>query len=153
MISLALLVSGLAGQPTDSPVSWSFGATLWEDGSVSVDMTAHIQKGWHLYATELPSDQGPLPTVFRIQADAAYEVLGGVQSPSPVEAYDPNFAMVVRYHSGAPVFQVRLMPGGREPFTVSGDVEYMVCDDRTCLPPVRVPFKVLVDPNGMPSQE
>jgi hypothetical protein len=28
---------------------------------------------------------------------------------------------------------------------VEGEVEYMLCNDKTCLPPVGVPFKVVVD--------
>ncbi len=153
MLTLALLAAGLTGTPTDSPVSWSVRASPMEDGTVRVELTAHVTKGWHLYATQLPGDLGPLPTVIRFHESEAFEVLGELNEPPPVQAYDPNFGMMVHYHSGAPRFWIRIRPNVEGVFQVEGDVEYMVCDDRTCLPPVLLPFRIAVDLNGLMNDE
>lgn len=123
-----------------SPVKWSFAADPTSGDTVEVHLTAVCDPGWHIYALTLPSDDGPLPTVITIQPDSLYRIAGPVIEPTPQEKDDPNFGMRVRYHSGTVSFVqpvIRLMRGS---FAISGQVEYMACNEMTCLPPVPVPF-------------
>ena len=136
----------IATLPVGSPVTWSFSSAPAADGSVLIELTAQCAEGWHIYATELPSDEGPIATSFRFAPSEAYKVVGELKEPVPEEQYDPNFAMTVRSHSGAPRFVLSIMPRTHEPFAVDGEVEFMVCNERTCLPPVIVPFTVRVEP-------
>lgn len=126
------------------PATWSFGATVREGTHVDVELTAHLEEGWHLYATELPSDLGPIPTTFRFTASEAYEPVGAIAEPAPKEEYDENFAMVVRHHSGAPVFTLPIARRTAGAFQVEGELEFMVCNDKTCLPPETVAFNITV---------
>lgn len=142
----AVLLSLLAGLSATSPVQWHFTATPKDDGRVLITMTADLEDGWHMYATELPSDDGPLPTEFRFGDEAGYKVEMPLTEPEAVEEFDPNFAMVVRHHSGKPQFTMLVERTSDGPFNVTGEVEYMVCNDRTCLPPVVVPFDIAVGP-------
>ena len=132
---------------TSSPVSWHFAAADTEDGKVLVTLTAEVEDGWHLYATELPSDEGPLPTIFRFEESEHYKVDVPLTEPEPVEEFDQNFGMMVRHHSGSPQFTVLVEPTTTQPFTVEGEVEYMVCNDVTCLPPKVVPFSITIERN------
>ena len=136
----------LTMMPVGSPVTWSFSSTSAADGSVLIELTAQCEQGWHIYATELPSNEGPIATSFRFTPSDAYKVIGELKEPEPKEQYDPNFAMTVLSHSGAPRFVLNVMPRTHEPFMVDGQVEFMVCNDRTCLPPVVVPFSITVIP-------
>ncbi|MCB0764179.1 MAG: hypothetical protein KDB84_05710 [Flavobacteriales bacterium] len=128
----------------NGPASWSFQARIAEGSAVQVELMATLKEGWHVYATELPSDLGPLPTVFRFSDSPHYKATGPVQEPLPVEVYDENFAMVVRHHSGTPVFTLPVERLTDDPFTVDGELEYMVCNDKTCLPPEVVKFRIEV---------
>ena len=139
-----LLASVIALLQPKSPVAWSFSGQAQEDGRVRVSCVAQLEEGWHVYATVLPSDQGPIATSFRFEPSTAFTVVGAVSEPEAKEEYDPNFGMVVRYHGGAPAFEFLLQPTVQGPFTVKGEVEYMVCNDKTCLPPVAVAFAVEV---------
>ncbi len=145
MIALLLLVAW-AGYSPASPVTWHFGASGTDDGKVLITMTAQLEDGWHIYATELPSEEGPLPTEFRFTESAAYTVNIPLTEPEPVEEYDPNFLTTVRHHSGTPRYTMLVERVEAGSFTVQGEVEYMVCNDRTCLPPVVVPFNIEVGP-------
>lgn len=127
-----------------APVVWSFGAHAQKDGIVLVELSAQLEDGWHMYATTLPSADGPLPTVFRFAPSTSFSIVGELHEPDPVEEYDPNFAMMVRYHSGQPRFVLKIKPSGDAPFVVAGELEYMVCNEKTCLPPVTVPFRITV---------
>jgi hypothetical protein len=139
LFSLAMSLS------SGAPVQWHFGAMAADDGQVLITFTALLEPGWHLYATDLPSDDGPLPTEFRFTEHGGYTVKVPLTEPDAVEEYDPNFMMVVRHHSGEPRFTMVVEPAGERAFNVVGEVEYMVCNDRTCLPPVVVPFDIAVE--------
>lgn len=143
-----ILTAALHGPMAGGPAIWSFSASTRHMGQVDIEMKAVIEKGWHMYATVLPSDQGPVPTSFRFEPSDAYVANGGVREPVPVEEYDDNFGMVVRHHSGEPTFVLPIDVKSNEPFIVKGEVEYMLCNDRTCLPPTVVPFEIDVKPTA-----
>ena len=148
MFSILPILGLLTASPDSGPATWTFSTRTLPNGQVSVELIATLEEGWHLYATELPSDQGPLPTVFRFEPSKAFEVVGVLVEPDPVVAYDINFGMVVRHHSGTARFELIIEPLVDGPFVVEGEVEYMVCNDKTCLPPVAVPFSIRVTPLG-----
>lgn len=131
-----------ASMPSGAPVKWSFAAEELPNGQVRVNMTATMDKGWHVYATQLPSDQGPLPTVIALAQDKRFALVDGVKEPEPEKELDPNFGMMLHYHSNTVVFSQVIARRGIEAFTVKGEVEYMACNDVKCLPPVKVPFTV-----------
>ncbi len=130
--------------PGNSPVAWHAAAAATDDGKVMITITAEVETGWHIYAMELPADEGPLPTEFRFPESDAYKVSIPLTEPEPQEEFDQNFSMTVRHHSGTPQFTMLIERQSDSPFTVNGEVEYMVCNDRTCLPPVVVPITVEV---------
>jgi len=112
-----------------------------------VELVANVEEGWHMYATSLPSDDGPMETSIRFNSSKAYTLVGGLEEPTPKEEYDGNFEMIVRHHSGKPHFYQNLRLMAKGAITIEGEVEFMVCNNRTCLPPVVVPFSVDL-PNG-----
>lgn len=124
------------------PVSWSFEAVSGAEGKVELRLKATCEEGWHIYALQLAQDDGPIPTAIRVGASDSYAA-GAVSGPVPQVAYDPNFGMDLRFHSEA-VFVVpveRLKDG---PLTLTGEVEYMACNEKTCLPPKVLPFSITV---------
>lgn len=144
MLQLALPLFLLASAFTGAPVTWEFTAVPLADGVYEVRSTATTEDGWHIYATSLENDLGPIPTSIRFTPSKAYTLIGELVEPVPVEEFDPNFEMQVRYHSGETVFAQRVKPTADGSFVVEGEVEYMVCNDKTCLPPVGVPFRIEV---------
>lgn len=141
---LQLLFMCIASVGLAQPVQWSFLAVAEKDGSVVLELNAQAEEGWHIYATVLPSDEGPLPTEFRFSPSDSFELVGLIHEPDPVEEYDPNFAVDVRFHHGATRFAQRIKINSEEPLTVVGELEYMCCNGSTCLPPLIVPFRIPV---------
>ena len=133
----------LMAPPNDGPVTWSFHAER-TDGGLALVATAHIAEGWYMYATQLPSEDGPPATALLLCASHAQATPGPVLEPEPMERYDPNFAMMLRYHKGEVPFRFMVRPNGTDAFVLAGEVEFMCCTDLTCLPPRTVPFKVEV---------
>jgi thiol:disulfide interchange protein DsbD len=140
LVLCALLLQAAAW--AGGPVKWTFGTSDSTDGSARVLMTAICEEHWHLYAMKLPNDEGPLPTTIRLAPSGSYQLAGDPQEPQPTEIEDPNFMMLVRYHAGEVVFSVPIKRTTKEAFVVEGEVEFMCCNDKMCLPPEVVKFSV-----------
>lgn len=140
---LLLLLSLLQSTPSD-PAKWMFSSEQSTDGVVNVQLQATLEEGWHLYAISLPSDQGPIATSFTFKNSSEWVAAGELVEPVPVEEYDMNFAMDVRHHSGSPVFILPIKRATDKTFNVEGELEFMVCNNKTCLPPKVVPFSIVI---------
>ena len=118
-------------------VTWS---TAFSIESNEVIITANIDDTWHLYALELSTEDGPIPTEFQFEANENVELIGALVQPSPKISFDENFGSDLEYFEGEVTFrqQVKLINSTK----LVGSVYYMVCDDHTCLPPIEVPFTV-----------
>jgi DsbC/DsbD-like thiol-disulfide interchange protein len=136
--SVLLSVLSFAG----GPITWAFAADQVTDSTARITLTATCEEGWHLYALTLPRDDGPFPTIVRMDLSDHYVPAGGVIEPQPVEMEDPNFQMLVRYHTATSTFIVPMRRTSTKAVNVEGEVEYMCCNDKMCLPPVTVKFSV-----------
>ncbi len=82
MFAILPLLGLLSVSPDANPASWTFSARTLPNGQVSIELIATLEKGWHLYATELPSDQGPVPTSFRFEPSRPTKSLGSWLNPT-----------------------------------------------------------------------
>ena len=122
------------------PVDWSFSVKEISDTEAELIFTAVIEEGWHIYATELSSDEGPLPTEFLLNESADYKKLGKIQQGKFKTEYDPNFQMDLDYFEEKAVFKQKIKRIAKKDFKVSGELSFMVCDADKCLPPEYVEF-------------
>ena len=139
----ALLMAALHGtaQPAD-PVSWSVAVSESGDGISRIVFKARIAEPWHMYDTG-PYDGGPNATAFTFEPNADVTLLGEIEQLSkPVRVYDSLFAMEIGYFEKSAEFvqKVRVAPG-RET-TLKAVVEWMACDDESCLPPADRTFSI-----------
>ena len=141
-LSLLLLGSGLNAQIVRDAVSW---ARSVEDKSPTEKVlvfTATVKDPWHLYGTELPKG-GPTPTHLLVDKIAGAELVGGlVSSQKPIEKYDPNFEMTLRFFSGKVSFRQKIRITDPKKFAFVGAIRYMACNDEQCLPPANWEFTV-----------
>jgi thiol:disulfide interchange protein len=102
----------------------------------TVVVEAEIEGEWHLYSVHNPPDAGPFPTTFS-SGSPAMAVAGSVDETEAVIAYDPNFETELGWHSNRAVFRipVAFRPELEGNQTITLEVLYQVCDDRSCLPP------------------
>ncbi|HMN05278.1 MAG TPA: protein-disulfide reductase DsbD family protein [Flavobacteriales bacterium] len=138
LCAMTCLAAGIAR--AGEPVTWQFKADTGNGQVLKVELTAQCEEGWHIYALAPTGDEGPLPTVIDLAENAAYQRVGGPQEPEPALAMDPNFGMKLSFHGGTVAFWQLIERVSPRAFTVSGSVEYMACNDKTCLPPHTVPF-------------
>lgn len=140
---LLLLTSFVSRAQILDPVAWSFSSKKVSDTEADLIIKATIEPGWHLYS-QFIEEGGPIPTSFKF-TPGPYKLSGKVtETPKAISAHDPNFDMQVAWHEDEVVFKQRIKLTAPKA-TVAGTLEFMVCDDKRCLPPTEVEFKIPVD--------
>lgn len=142
LVVLALVFSQFsASAQILEPIKWDFKTKELSEDRIELQFIASIEPTWHLYSQDVPED-GPNPTTFNIDEGENFELIGGVEEPTPTEEYDEAFEMVVKYFAKEKVvFRQEVKVLTDEPFTITGFLEYMCCDDSRCLPPTAVDFE------------
>jgi thiol:disulfide interchange protein DsbD len=147
----AALVLAAGGAWTQSvqvpkePVKWSVkadpaGKPLKPGDSFTVEVTAAIEDGWHVYSLR-QEEGGPIPTRINVPAGQAFEQAGEIESPEPKSEMDHNFNMTTQYYEGEAVFRVPVkvssnVPSGKAAVRVN--VSFQTCSGQLCLPPKTV---------------
>ena len=135
------------------PVQWT-GSTLApirirQGSKFSVELTAKIEDGWHVYGLEQVSG-GPTPLRVTLEENDIVQNVGLISGSTPVKKHDSSFDLDTQFYSQS--FTLRL-PVQVKPHSSIGNqvvlvaVRFQACNDRTCLPPrtvhVSVPFELV----------
>lgn len=141
-LSILLLGMGLNAQVIRDAVTWSRSVEDKSPTEKVLVFTATVKDPWHLYGTELPKG-GPTPTHLLVDKIEGAELVGGLTSPQkPIEKYDPNFEMTLRFFSGKVTFRQKIRITDPKKFAFVGAIRYMACNDEQCLPPANWEFTV-----------
>lgn len=113
---------------------------------VNLDFKATIGDGWKMYALGSPKPSRAVSVTFDAWPEGLQQQGDMLQAGENV-GYDPNFDKDVVYfeknaHIWAEVVVADDATSGTE--AVGGTINFMICNDRMCLPPTRVPFEVTV---------
>lgn len=123
-----------------------------------VEIKAEIVPGWHLYAMNIPPG-GPIPTSFTVMESPVFSSGGEARQSEPVSWFDENFNMETDYFENEAEFTVPVRirrdaaPGEHQ---LAIEVEYMLCNDSTCLPPQSRELSAsvnIVGPSGDPEPD
>lgn len=105
-----------------------------------ITFTATADKGWHLYDMNLP-EGGPISTSFTFETLTGAETIGQpTASATPTTVFDEQFQMDLRWYAGSVTFTQKIKVTDAAKFKAEGAVEFMACNDETCLPPDQVDF-------------
>lgn len=141
-LSILLLGMGLNAQVIRDAVTWSRSVEDKSPTDKVLVFTATVKDPWHLYGTELPKG-GPTPTHLLVDKIEGAELVGGLTSTQkPIEKYDPNFEMTLRFFSGKVTFRQKIRITDPKKFAFVGAIRYMACNDEQCLPPANWEFTV-----------
>ncbi|MDZ4204294.1 MAG: cytochrome c biogenesis protein CcdA [Bacteroidales bacterium] len=141
LTTLVIVVS--ANAQIVEPVKWSFSAERTSIQEATVVFTATIDDGWYLYSQHLP-EGGPVPTNFNVESSTSFQLVGKVVEPKPIEKFDPIFKMDLKYFKGKVSFVQKIRPFASDAFVVKGYLEFMCCNNVSCLPPTPVEFSINV---------
>ncbi|MEP6674314.1 MAG: protein-disulfide reductase DsbD domain-containing protein [Ferruginibacter sp.] len=144
LTTIIILFTGLcAAAQIANPVQWNYTAKKIADKTFEIHMTATIQGGkYHIYAQNNSKD-GPVPTSFTFTKNPLLTLTGTVKEVGKmVSKFEEVFGFKVNYYENKVDFVQLVKTRVTAPVTLGGQVEYMVCDDKQCLPPKQVPFSI-----------
>lgn len=122
-----------------NPTTWSFDSKQ-NGNDVDLIFKAAIEKGWHLYDTDLP-EGGPIATAFVFEDSTLFEFVEGIQkNPQPEKYFDKTFQMNVGYFGNQATFTQEIKLKTTKQVDIKGYVLFMSCNDETCTPPTEVDF-------------
>ena len=129
--------------------------TEWKSVSadeVEIVFTGKMEKGWHVYSTDLP-EGGPISATFNTDKLEGAEVVGKLKpAGKEIDKMDPIFGMQVRFFEGTATFVQKIKLKGVK-YEVSGYLQYGACNDENCLPPTNVEFSFKGEAAGKQTAE
>jgi thiol:disulfide interchange protein len=134
-----------------NPVTWEFGAEKKSDGKFELIFTATIEKGAHIYSMDIPRS-GPIPTTFRFDSTGAYRLDGKpFEVTAAVEKMDEAFGFKIKTFEEKAEFRQKITLKSPS-FNVTGVVNFMSCNNATCLPPTDVDFTIQIRDDSIKEQ-
>ena len=133
------LLSVITSAQIFTPVSWDFSQKQVSDHEIELQFKATIDDGWYLYS-QFIGDDGPVPTELTFTSEGGYSLVGTPKEGEPIEEFDPNFDMILKYFGHEAIFTQIVQVSSAEDFNLDGNVYFMVCDEAQCLPPEEVEF-------------
>jgi len=142
LLFLFLVIPVFASSQVKSPVKWNYSAKKLSGGKYEIHLTATIEKGWHLYSQTTP-EGGPVPTKFTFTKNPLLTLTGTVKEEGKLEThFEKLFDVNVKQFSDKVDFVQVVQVKGNVKTNLAGKVEYMVCDDKQCLPPATQSFSI-----------
>jgi thiol:disulfide interchange protein DsbD len=124
------------------PVKWNYVAIKKSDKEYTVNISATLQPGWHIYSINTPNG-GPVPTTFSFKRNPLVTLEGDTKENGKLSTiYDDVFGVDVKYYSETVMFAQPLKLKSAVKTNLSGTIKYMLCNDKMCLPPKTIPFNV-----------
>jgi len=145
LLAFFTLVNSSFAQIHD-PVKWSTSVVKISDTEYDLIATATIEAKWHLYSQNVPAD-GPIPTTFSFKTSPDFKTVGKTSEEKGHTVHDPVFDMEIKYFENKATFKQRIKINALKAFKILGEVEFMVCDDSSCLPPTVIDLTFLIPGN------
>lgn len=141
LIVLLLIAQHIYAQ---NPVQWQFSIKNEGDGVYSCTAKATVTGNWHLYSQHTP-EGGPIPTSIVFTNNPLIELEGKTKELGKlITKREEVFDMDVKYFETSVDFVQRFKLKRKVKTNISGTIEYMVCNDKECLPPKKQSFSLAV---------
>lgn len=145
----SLLAQNAPNNTEERPVKWAISAQPRGNGAWDVSFHGTIADHWVVYSQTNDPNIGPLPTVFAFDTVPGIEVDRNVKEDGAekISHEDPLWdnAVITKF-KGSITFSTTVLSKLAAP-RLGGYFEYQTCNDRECLPPDRIYFRILLASN------
>lgn len=132
--ALVLVLSIVANAQMVDPVHFTSQLNMLGDDEAEIVFSAKIDKGWHLYSTEM-GDGGPTSATFNINKMEGAKTVGKLTPRgNEITQFDKMFEMNLRFFQGSGAF-VQKIKFTKEAYDIDCYLEYGACNDEMCMPP------------------
>lgn len=136
---VSLIATNLTAQIL-TPIKWDTEFTVGEDNTAKAVFKATIDDGWHLYALDLPED-GPVPTSIVWEELNGIEPIGNITPNRPAHReVDMLFHLELGWWTNSVTLTQQFKITGKDKIGAKGYINFMACNDQSCLPPNKEEF-------------
>lgn len=137
---LLLLLAVAVEAQMQEPVKFKTELKTLSADEVEVVFSGTIERGWHVYSTNLGGG-GPISATLNTDKLSGAELAGKLRPVSKeISSFDKMFNMKVRYFENSVQFAQKFKLTGGD-YQIEGYLEFGACNDKNCLPPTQVSFK------------
>lgn len=138
LISALTMFTLFAHSQILEPIKWK---VEFSETTKEITFTSEIDQGWHLYDMNLP-EGGPVATTFNFEKLTGVKLQGSIIKKSkPISKKDEIFGMDLSWYENKAVFVQKLTIQDINSYSIEGHVNFMGCNDESCLPPEDIEFK------------
>ena len=120
-----------------NPVHFTSALKMGKGAEAEIVFTGKIDKGWHVYSTNLGSD-GPIEATFHTDKMDGVELVGKLTHRGrEISQYDNIFGMKLRYFENSVQF-VQKIKFTKPNYKLDCYLEFGACNDEMCMPPTQV---------------
>jgi hypothetical protein len=140
----ALLTTVFSFAQSSKQVQWNYTVKKIADKTYEVHLFATISGDYHLYAQDA-GGEGPVATAFTFSPNPLIVLNGKVKEEGKlISKYETAWKHDVKYYEKTVDFVQVIKLKANVKTDLAGKVEFMVCNDKQCLPPADVEIKVNV---------
>lgn len=141
---LASMMVALAVAQSGTKVKWEFVSKKIADKKYEIKLIGSIQPGWHLYSQVQSKDAIALPTTITFAKNPLISFTGKPKEVGKLfDQYDKATQSRSKFYSNKVEFVQVVILKSNVKTSVTGDIEFMVCDDKQCLPPDKTKFTIM----------
>ena len=120
-----------------NPVRFNSQLKMLGGDEAEIVFSAKIDKGWHLYSTELGQD-GPISASFHSNKMDGVKTVGKLTPRGhEISKFDNMFGMTLRFFEGSATF-VQKVKFTKPTYSIDCYMEYGACNDEMCMPPSEI---------------
>lgn len=140
LVFIITMISIQLQAQTDDLVVWT---AEYDNATSSVTLTATMKDDWVIYSQKT-DPEGPIPLEIEFEALDGVEYIGEVEElTKPIIIMSEMFGVEVIKFKEKAVF-VQEVKTSETANIIKGNVTFMTCDSKRCLPPKTVPFEVKI---------
>ena len=142
-----------------NPIKWKVNANEVGENLYELEISAEIEKGWHLYSQFLESNEGydpdnsPLSTYITYELNDYIDTIGSSKEIGIETHFDPVWEAEISFFSNKASFIQLIQLNHSDSTILKGNVNFMACDDQQCLPPDDFSFKFDLRANTLITKE
>ncbi|MBM3164457.1 MAG: hypothetical protein FJZ80_03245 [Bacteroidetes bacterium] len=133
-----------------APSAWSQNHVSWsgqfDPTTQKIIITGVIDSTWHIYSPKTDAGLGPIALSIQLNEGKGAKKQGNARfSPEPEAYMDENFGGTVYiWEKEVTIYQKVKFPKTCKEIKVT--INYMICDDTQCLPPIDVELDIPLNP-------
>lgn len=123
-------------------INWKFSSKQIKPGVYELHMKAEVSDPWHIYA-QSSGEGGPASTKISFKKNPVVSLVGTVQEVGDLQnIYDETFKMNVAFYEREVDFVQVVKLKGKVRTAISGNIEFMICNDHECMPKTNQLFTI-----------